>query len=273
MNKILTVCIAAYNVDQYLNQALESLCLPRMMEFLEVLIIDDGSIDNTSEIANYYCKEYPNTFKYIFKENGGHGSVINLGIKLSEGKYFKILDGDDWFDSGALEDLLTNLKDTDADLICLNQKNVYMETGKVEILTFKDIEYKKIYEFKDVCEKFFFNFGIARTCIKTTILKDNNITLNEKTYYVDMQYTVFQSIFLNTVIFYDAILYVYRLERDGQSVSLKGLIAHKKDHIFVINTLMLFFIKIEKDSSIHINVKRYIAKIIQHMIRQQYIFF
>ena len=93
--KILTISIAAYNVEKFLDKTLSSLCNESLSEDLEVLIIDDGSTDKTGNIAKQYEKKYPNIFRYVYKENGGHGSTINKGIELAQGKYFRVLDGDD----------------------------------------------------------------------------------------------------------------------------------------------------------------------------------
>lgn len=79
------------------------------MDCLEVLIIVDGGNDKTLEIAKEYESKYPNTFKAVYKENGGYGSTINKGIELATGKYFKQLDGDDWFDTNNLEKYVMNL--------------------------------------------------------------------------------------------------------------------------------------------------------------------
>ena len=95
--KLLTISIAAYNVEKFLDKTLSSLCNESISEDVEVLIIDDGSKDKTSDIAKKYEKKNPKIFKYVYKENGGHGSTINKGIELAQGKYFRVLDGDDYF--------------------------------------------------------------------------------------------------------------------------------------------------------------------------------
>ena len=77
---------------------------------LEVLIVDDGSKDDTAEIAKRYEERYPNTFKLVKKENGGWGSTLNKGIEIGTGKYFKQLDGDDYFSHENLDDFILYLK-------------------------------------------------------------------------------------------------------------------------------------------------------------------
>ena len=92
--KILTVTIPSYNVEAYLEDCLESFVNSEVMDDIEVLIVNDGSSDNTAKIAQRYVDKYENTFRLINKENGGHGSTINTGVREAKGKYFKVVDED-----------------------------------------------------------------------------------------------------------------------------------------------------------------------------------
>lgn len=96
MEKILTVSVAAYNVEKTIARTLDSCCADGVREQLEVIIVNDGSKDGTVDVVRSYCKRYPDTFKLIDKENGGYGSTLNCSIRAATGKYFKPLDGDDW---------------------------------------------------------------------------------------------------------------------------------------------------------------------------------
>ena len=96
MQKVISFSIAAYNIEVYAKQLLDSFIDEKTMDEIEVLIINDGSNDQTVNICQEYVNKYPNVFRLINKENGGHGSTINKGIKIAKGKYFKPIDGDDW---------------------------------------------------------------------------------------------------------------------------------------------------------------------------------
>ena len=80
MSKILSVTIPTYNVEKYLKQCLDSFIIPEIIDDMEILIVNDGSTDSSPIIAKEYTEKYPDTFKLINKENGGHGSTINTGI-------------------------------------------------------------------------------------------------------------------------------------------------------------------------------------------------
>ena len=110
MEKILTIVIPTYNMQDYLRRCLDSLIVPEeQMQLLEVLVVNDGSKDNSSAIAHEYQDKYPGTFRVIDKENGNYGSCVNRGLKEATGKYIKILDADDWFDSEQLDLLIEKL--------------------------------------------------------------------------------------------------------------------------------------------------------------------
>ena len=96
----LTIIVPAYNVEKYLEQCLDSLVNQTIIAH-KVIVVNDGSTDSTAEIAMEYQEKYPDTFRLINKENGGWGSTLNVGIKNAIGKYFKQLDGDAPFRSGA----------------------------------------------------------------------------------------------------------------------------------------------------------------------------
>ena len=113
--KILTVTIPSYNVEAYLEDCLESFVNSEVMDDIEVLIVNDGSSDNTAKIAQRYVDKYENTFRLINKENGGHGSTINTGVREAKGKYFKVVDGDDWVDTRSFIHLVKVLKESDAE--------------------------------------------------------------------------------------------------------------------------------------------------------------
>lgn len=128
--KILTVVAPAYNVEKYIRKCLDSLLIAEVLSDLEVLIIDDGGTDHTLEIAETYVKRAPDTFKVITKENGGHGSVINCGIQEATGKYFKVVDGDDWVDKRNFKKLISILKHTNTDIVASNYCWVFEKTGE-----------------------------------------------------------------------------------------------------------------------------------------------
>ena len=100
-----SIIIAMYNSEKYIKDTLESI-INQTMNFednIEIIVVDDGSTDNSKVICNDYVNKYPNNIKYLYKQNGGVSSARNLGIKNAQGKYFNFLDSDDLLSSNALE--------------------------------------------------------------------------------------------------------------------------------------------------------------------------
>ena len=107
MSKILTIVVPSYNMEAYLGKCLDSLIVrdadgslnANMMDALEVLVINDGSKDRTSEIGHSYEAKYPGTFRVIDKENGHYGSCVNRGLAEAKGAFIRVLDADDYVDN------------------------------------------------------------------------------------------------------------------------------------------------------------------------------
>lgn len=105
--KFFTIIMPIYNTGKFLNSAIESL-LNQKLNFkdnVELLLIDDGSIDYTELICKKFVKKYPANIKYIHKENGGEASTKNLGIKFSSGQWIGFLDPDDTYSIEALSEV------------------------------------------------------------------------------------------------------------------------------------------------------------------------
>ena len=233
--KLLTISIAAYNVERYLEKALTSfLSSSTVLDKLEVIIEDDGSTDGTFAIAQKYEKLYPDIFRAIHKENGGYGSTINNSIKLARGKYFKQLDGDDWFDKRNFEDYLKWLFTVDSDFVITPYYN-YFEDGKIEKIDNCESLGSKEEDITsmNLCG----NFAMHELTIKTNLLKENKINITEKCFYTDNEYTFLPLMFAKTVTKYDKPIYCYRLGRNGQSVSIDGVKKHYRDAFIVAKRL------------------------------------
>ena len=117
MEKILSIVIPAYNVEKYLERCLASFEVAEILDQIEVLVINDGSKDQTAAVAQRYCDRYPDSYFLYNKENGGHGSGINYGIHYARGKYFKVVDGDDWLNTEELPAFVKLLAQVDADAV------------------------------------------------------------------------------------------------------------------------------------------------------------
>lgn len=106
MNPLVSIIVPCYNQAQYLPETLDSV-LAQTYNNWECIIVNDGSPDNTEEIAKVYCDK-DQRFKYIYKENGGLSSARNAGLKLIKGSFVQFLDSDDMIDSQKFEKQITS---------------------------------------------------------------------------------------------------------------------------------------------------------------------
>ena len=216
--KNLTISIAAYNVENYLDNLMESIIRSDVMDLLEILIINDGSRDKTPEIAKRYQNEYPDSIRLIDKTNGGHGSTINKGIEEATGKYFRALDGDDWINDKHLANLVRNLNEIDADIILSNYCMCYEDGRNVISDEFSDLTNGKRYLFDEIWHPGFW-MRYHTVIFRTDILKDNKIRLDENSFYVDVEFMLFPIPYVNTIYYIKDHIYCYRIGIEGQSVS------------------------------------------------------
>lgn len=217
MSKTLTISVAAYNIEPYIQVLMDSLIKAECMEDLEILIVDDGSKDNTANLATEYEEKYPESVKLVSKENGGHGSTINKGIELATGKYFRALDGDDWVNGDNLRQLISILKNTNVDMVICDYNKCYSD-GRIETLQFDNVLPLKELDFVETIKEI--RWMCYHTIVyRTEILQKNNIRLNEHCFYVDTEYDLFPIPYINSILYFDKPVYCYRLGIDGQSVS------------------------------------------------------
>ncbi len=268
MGKLLTISIAAYNVEKYIKKCLNSFIDDCFIDDIEVLIINDGSIDNTANIASKYMKKYPSTFRLINKENGGHGSTVNCGILEAKGKYFKTVDGDDWVDKEALKELIDFIRITHADVISTDYWWVNDKTKrKIKEIknTFDSLEYRKEYKFDDVCRHIYIN--IHAMTIKTEILQKNKIWLDTNCFYVDAEYVLFPVPYINTISFLPKPVYMYRLGLETQSMNLLNMQKNCGNHEKVIRRITGLYNKNKQTLSIY--KSEYLEKAIAKLVTSQ----
>lgn len=238
--KLLTISVAAYNVEKYLKLALDSLLIDEILDDIEVFVIDDGGSDNSYTIAKSFEDRFPGTFKVIHKENGGYGSTVNYSIQNATGKYFKLLDGDDWYDKDGLLKLINILKKTDAEAI-LTQFNKVFANKKSIAITYDENQIGRIINIED------FNFNAAvpmhAITIETEILKDYKLRLPEHMLYTDNVYVAEPFLNVRTLQCENFIVYNYRLGDVGQSVSDASLIKHIDESISISVDLVKFYAK------------------------------
>lgn len=231
---LLTVAIPSYNCEKYLYNTVYSLIDHDYNNKVEVLIINDGSKDNTAKIGRELEKISP-SIRLIDKENGGHGSTINVGIKEARGKYFRLLDGDDYFVTDQFVKYLLKLDKETADLILTNYiEDLSIEAVKKPKLIYNNLEPYQIYDFELLIFPGygFKNFGplLSTSTYRTEKFKKINFNIDHNCFYVDMEYNFMGALITSSVVYYPLNIYCYYLGRTGQSMSKDSMKQHYLDH-------------------------------------------
>lgn len=241
MEKILTITVPSYNAENYLLETIPTMLSISNLEKLEIIIVNDGSKDNTLAVAQQLKENYPNTIVIVDKENGGHGSTINAGIKLATGKYFKVIDADDWVESNNLEQLIEYLSACNDDEVISPFIKVYTDKNTEEEYSYSINSNRKSYQY----DKFLGEINelpkMHAISVKTKILQENGIHIDENCFYVDLEYNVFPMPYIHTISYFELPIYRYRLGASTQSVSISSYIKNIKMHEKVIFSLIHFY--------------------------------
>lgn len=242
LDKLLTVSVAAYNGAATLQRALDS-CITPNSDQLEVWIIDDGSTDQTAAIAELYASRYPELFHLYRQANGGYGSTIEAALQRAKGKYFRTLDCDDWFEAGALENLLPYLASSCSDIVYTNYKTVQDDATLQTYPVCNGMDPDAQYTFDDLrgtnlCMEM---HGMT---FRTEALRQANLNLPHHCHYTDMLYTFCGVQASQTISFCPVTLYCYRLGRDGQSVSLENYCDHFDEYERVVNLVLAMAVQL-----------------------------
>lgn len=236
--KLLTISVAAYNVDGFLSAALTS-CVAideRYASRLEVIVVNDGSRDATSAIAHEFESQYPDIVRVVDKPNGGYGSTINCSLALARGKFFRCLDGDDWFDASALSRLLEVLDRTDSDAVYTPFVHCYESDGREELVDCLSGYTEGAYSLEAISDGSF--VALTYLTFNTELLRRINLRIAEGCFYTDCEYAFLPFQAARNIYVTHLALYRYRIGRSGQSISIEGLSAHYRDNLRVCSGIV-----------------------------------
>lgn len=223
MEKILSVCVPTYNMEALLARCLDFFIIEEeYMNQLQVLVVNDGSKDNSSKIAHEYADKYPNTFEVIDKPNGNYGSCINAALKVAKGKYFKICDADDWYNSSSLKEFLLRICKADADAL-VTDFTIISENAPEKQMS-KNLCDNEVYDINNIENAI--KVGTIRMhalSVKTSLLKEINYTQTEGISYTDTEFTYFPFFAVNSIQYFAINLYQYMVGREGQTMDPKSL--------------------------------------------------
>lgn len=265
--KLLSIAIPSYNSEGYLANCIESL-LPGG-EDVEILIINDGSTDGTAAIADEYAAKYPTIVKAVHKQNGGHGSAVNMGIDRATGLYFKVVDSDDWVKREAyfkILDVLRELAGGERTLDMLISNFVYEKEGerRKKVMHYRHILPEgQMFGWEDVKRFHKGHYILMHSVIfRTKLLRECGIRLPENTFYVDNLYVFEPLVQVKNMYYLDENFYRYYIGREDQSVNESVMISRIDQQIRVNKLMIDFYVenkqKILKTKRLHQYMRNYL---------------
>lgn len=245
--KLISFAIPCYNSAAYMRNCIESI-LPGG-EDVEIIIVDDGSTkDNTLEIAKEYEAKYPSIVKAVHQENGGHGQAVNTGLANATGKYFKVVDSDDWVDGKSYKRILKSLKslpeDNTPDMVVANY--VYDKVGakRKKVIHYDNVfPIEKMFSWEEVGKFKVDQYILMHSVIyRTQLLKDCGLKLPMHTFYVDNVFVFEPLPEVKKIYYINTNFYRYFIGREDQSVNEKIMIGRIDQQIAVTKRMIDFFV-------------------------------
>lgn len=207
----LSIIVPVYGVEKYIDKCLNSLVKQSLKE-IEVIVVNDGTKDNSQKIVDKYVKKYPDKIKSYIKENGGQGSARNYGLKKASGEYIGYVDSDDFVEKDMYKKLYNKAKENNYDIVVCGNYNVSEDYQNKNIDAF-------INNYNTDLENIFFGkMAVWNKIYKRDILIKNKLEFKEKVWYEDLAFTLKAIMNSNTFAFIDEPLYDY-LIREGSTMN------------------------------------------------------
>lgn len=217
-------------------------------EDVEILIVNDGSTDKTKKIGKQYAERFPSIVKVINKENGGHGDAVNSGLSHASGKYFKVVDSDDWVDEDSLMKLLEVIRGfvregSEVDMIVSNY--VYEKAGMEhkKIIHYRNVlPQNEIFRWDDIGSFHLDQYILMHSVMyRTEMLKLCQLKLPKHTFYVDNIYVYYPLPHVRLLCYLDVDFYRYFIGREDQSVNEKIMISRVDQQIYVTKSMISMY--------------------------------
>lgn len=240
--KLISFAIPCYNSQDYMEKCIESILVGG--DDVEIIIVDDGSKDDTAKIADRYQEQYPNIVKAIHQENGGHGEAVNTGLKNATGLFFKVVDSDDWVDETAYKAILGKLKELSGgsetiDMFLANY--VYEKEGAKHKKVMRQLGFPKdkVFTWNDIRHFYKGHYILMHSVIyRTQLLRECGLELPKHTFYVDNIYVYKPLPYVKKMYYMDVDFYRYYIGRDDQSVNESVMIG-RIDQQIKVNKIMI----------------------------------
>lgn len=262
--------VPCYNSAEYLDACVESL-LPAG-EDIEIILVNDGSTkDNTSDKIHAWEERHPGIIRAIDQPNKGHGGAVNTGLANARGRYFKVVDSDDWLDAEALPKLMECLRslgtsEHETDMVVANYIYDKVHEGTRTVIDYKSVFPLDVeFTWKDAGHFKQGQFILMHAVVyRTQLLRECGIQLPEHTFYVDNIFVYVPMAQVQTIRYLDIDLYHYFIGREDQSVN-ESVMMGRIDQQLRITRIMIDSVLIP-NSNLDPHLQGYLVKYLSMMM-------
>ena len=274
--KLLTFAVPCYNSEAYMEHCIQTLL--EGGEDVEIILIDDGSKDNTGAIADRYAAEYPTIVKAVHQENGGHGEGVNQGLRRATGLYYKVVDSDDWADVDALKKVVEKLREFSqmekpVDLLVCNYVYEHVEDNTQKVMGYANVfPREKVFTWEEIGRFRPSQYLLMHSVIyRTQLLRDCGLELPKHTFYVDNIFVYQPLPWVKNMYYLDVDLYRYFIGRADQSVNEKVMVT-RVDQQLRVTYQMIDSHDLRKVAAEHKKLARYMFNYLAMMMAISSIF-
>lgn len=241
--KLITFVVPCYNSAEYLERCVETI-LPGGEE-IEIILVNDGSTDKTPAMIDRYAKKYSQIVKAVHQENGGHGDAVMTGLKHAQGKYFKVVDSDDWLKISALKKIIAQLrtfqlKDKKIDLLLNNYVYEHKIDNTSKVMKYTNVlPENEVFNWDD-CGKFRVSQYLIMHAViyRTEVLRESNLFLPKHTFYVDNLFVYQPFPFVDNIYYLNVDFYRYFIGREDQSVNEEVMVERVTQQLKVTEMML-----------------------------------
>ncbi len=266
--KLLTIVVPSCNMQDYLPINIQSVLQARHASNVELLVVNDGSTDNTLEVARAWESAHPNIVRVVSKPNGHYGSAVNCGIDHATGRYLKLLDADDSVVASGLDALLEAIEQfPETDLFVTD----YVFASEGEEKPFSDVKCGPRAVELPQWEPFAFDDYLMdplimhSMCYRTELLRDVRLgpagegcglRLHEGILFTDEEFATKPCALVDQVVYVPRTVYRYVVDRAGQSIDTAQLDRTMGDNCFVVQSLFEWYRQLSPELKVPMSQNR-----------------
>lgn len=246
VRKVITFGIPSYNAAADIDRCVSSILTgSHYAPDIEIIIVDDGSVDETPAKADEWEARYPGIVRAVHQENGGHGMAVLAGLREARGTYYKVVDSDDWLDATALFTMLSILRGFEersmrVDLFISNYVYEKVYEGTHTAINYRSaLPRKRVFGWDEIGRfRPDQNLLMHSLCYRVDVLRAHDLPLPAHTFYVDNIYAYVPLPHCETLYYADIDLYRYFIGREGQSVN-EATMVKRLDQQYRITRIMM----------------------------------